>query len=53
MEQQKIIIGLVDQVLEKKRINHNADTSSLEKEIDQQVYALYNLTPEEISVIEQ
>ena len=52
VEQQKIIIGLVDQVLEKKRINHNADTSSLEKEIDQQVYALYNLTPEEISIIE-
>ena len=53
VEQQKIIIGLVDQVLEKKRINHNADTSSLEKEIDQQVYALYNLTPEEIAIIEQ
>ena len=52
VEQQKIIIGLVNQVLEKKRINHNADTSSLEKEIDQQVYALYNLTPEEISIIE-
>lgn len=52
VEQQKIIIGLVDQVLEKKCINHNADTSSLEKEIDQQVYALYNLTSEEISIIE-
>ena len=29
-----------------------ADTSVLEREIDQQVYALYGLTPEEIQIVE-
>ena len=29
-----------------------ADTSALEREIDQQVYALYGLTPEEIAIVE-
>jgi adenine-specific DNA-methyltransferase len=29
-----------------------ADTSALEREIDQQVYALYGLTPEEIKTVE-
>ena len=28
------------------------DTSALEREIDQQVYALYGLTPEEIAIVE-
>jgi len=30
-----------------------ADTTVLEREIDQQVYALYGLTPEEIKVVEE
>ena len=29
-----------------------ADTSALEKQIDEMVYALYGLTPEEIAVVE-
>jgi hypothetical protein len=29
-----------------------ADTSGLEREIDQQVYALHGLTPEEIKIVE-
>ena len=29
-----------------------ADTSAMEREIDQQVYALYGLTPEEIKIVE-
>ena len=29
-----------------------ADTSALEREIDQQVYALHGLTPEEIAIVE-
>ena len=33
--------------------NPSTDTSALEREIDQQVYDLYNLTPEEIAIIEQ
>jgi hypothetical protein len=29
-----------------------ADTSAMEREIDQQVYALSSLTPEEITIVE-
>ena len=29
-----------------------ADTSAMEREIDQQVYALYGLTPKEIKIVE-
>ena len=46
------VVELVDKILTTKRTNPVADTSDLEREIDQQVYALYNLTPEEISIIE-
>lgn len=51
--QQQPIISLVDQILKKKSSDSSADTSQLEQEIDKQVYALYNLTPEEIAIIEQ
>ncbi len=52
IEQQKPIIDLVDLILEKKRVNPNADTTSLESEIDHLVYQLYGLTDEEIKVVE-
>lgn len=52
-EQQQSIIDLVDQILEKKREFPNANTSVLEQKIDILVYQLYNLTPEEIELIEQ
>ena len=52
-EQQQSIIDLVDQILEKKREFPNANTSVLEQKIDILVYQLYNLTPEEIAIIEQ
>ncbi|MFR9530822.1 MAG: Eco57I restriction-modification methylase domain-containing protein [Rikenellaceae bacterium] len=51
-EQQQPYIDRVNQILDKKRENPQADTSALEAEIDQMVYALYNLTPEEINLIE-
>ena len=51
--QQQPIISLVDQILRTKSSNHSADISQSEQEINQQVYALYNLTPEEIAIIEQ
>ena len=51
--QQQLIINLVDKILSAKKDNPQANTSALEREIDQQVYALYNLTPEEIAIIEQ
>ena len=49
---QKPIIDIVNEIIETKRDNPCADTSVLEKEIDRLVYRLYNLTGEEIGVIE-
>jgi len=46
------LINLVDQILSLKKSNSSADTSVLEKEIDQLVYELYGLTEEEIVIIE-
>lgn len=46
------IIALVEEILKAKEQNPKADTSAQESEIDKLVYALYNLTPEEIAIIE-
>jgi type II restriction/modification system DNA methylase subunit YeeA len=43
---------LVDQILNAKKSDPNTDTTALETEIDQMVYQLYNLTAEEIQIIE-
>jgi hypothetical protein len=55
-------ITLVDQILAAKKHPPSspldrgelsvADTSALEKQIDELVYALYGLTPEEIEIVE-
>ncbi len=50
--QQQPIITLVNQILEAKQENPQADTSEWENEIDQLVYQLYGLTDEEIAVVE-
>jgi type II restriction/modification system DNA methylase subunit YeeA len=47
------IITLVDQILSAKKQNPQADTSHLEKEIDQLVYQLYGLSEEEIKIVEE
>ncbi|RJQ38143.1 MAG: hypothetical protein C4550_07155 [Nitrospiraceae bacterium] len=49
---QCLIKNLVDQILTAKKKDPNADTSALEKQIDEMVYALYGLTPEEIAIVE-
>jgi type II restriction/modification system DNA methylase subunit YeeA len=46
------IEALVDKILDAKKTNHAEDTTALEKEIDQLVYQLYELTDEEIRIIE-
>jgi hypothetical protein len=46
------IVELVDRILAAKKRNPEADTSALEREIDQLVYRLYGLTQEEIAVVE-
>ena len=51
-EEQKLIIKLVDKIIERKKENPKFDTIELENEIDQIVYDLYQLTKEEIKLIE-
>jgi hypothetical protein len=43
----------VDKILAAKKENKNADTSNWEREIDKLVYKLYDLTEEEIKIIEE
>ncbi len=49
---QQPFIALVDQILTAKKTNPKADTTALEKQIDELVYKLYELTEEEIAIIE-
>ena len=50
-KRQTPIIELVDQILDAKRKNPDADTSNLENEVDKLVYALYDLTDEDIAIV--
>ena len=63
IEYKQSFITLVDQILAAKQQQpplspfdkeklFNADTSALERQIDQMVYKLYDLTPEEIAIVE-
>ena len=51
-ENQAYLAGLVDQILAQKDADLDADTTALEKEIDQIVYSLYDLTRDEIAIVE-
>ncbi|MBI4743314.1 MAG: hypothetical protein HY776_00515 [Actinobacteria bacterium] len=44
---------LINKIYETKKSDSKADISEYEKEIDQMVYKLYNLTPEEIAITEK
>lgn len=46
------IITKVEQILAAKKIDSGTDTSQLEAEIDAMVYELYDLTAEEIAIVE-
>ena len=50
---QRPFVQLVDQILEAKDADPNADTSELENEIDRLVYDLYGLTDEEKTAVER
>lgn len=52
-EKQLPIIELVNQIIDIKNENANTDTKELENEIDQLVYQLYELTEEEIKIVEE
>ncbi len=49
---QRVFVDLVDQILSLKKQNKDADAKNLESQIDQLVYKLYDLTPEEIVIVE-
>lgn len=46
------LINLVDEILKAKEQNKNANTQELENKINSLVYKLYNLTEDEIKIIE-
>jgi hypothetical protein len=48
----KPFYNLIEQIISSKKQNPEAYTSKLEKEIDKLVYELYNLTEEEVKIIE-
>jgi hypothetical protein len=52
-EKQKPVERLVEQILSAKQRGAGADVSALERELDELVYALYGLTPEEIKIVEE
>ncbi len=51
-EEQKPIIDIVDKIFQAKAKNQDADTGDFERQIDELVYRLYNLTDEEIKIVE-
>lgn len=53
MSDQAKITGIVNQIMAAKKQNVDANTSKLEREIDSLVYSLYNLTPDEIRIVEE
>ena len=51
--EQQPFTDLVDKILAAKAQDLNADTSELEAKIDQLIYQLYDLTAEEIKIVEE
>lgn len=47
------LAGLAERILSAKRAVPSADTSALERAIDQRVYRPYALTPGEIKLVEE
>jgi adenine-specific DNA-methyltransferase len=52
IKQEKMFEGLVDKILKKKNGDANVNTSDLERQIDLEVYHLYNLTLAEVQLID-
>ena len=49
---QNAISQLVSEIIDRKNTDPNYDVTSIEATIDKYVYLLYELTPEEIMIIE-
>ena len=52
LRSQNVFIGIVDNILKRKEQDPSSDTTELENQIDQLVYELYELTDDEIKIIE-
>jgi hypothetical protein len=52
IDRQQPFVTLVEQILALKQKDPNANTIVLERQIDRMVYDLYELTPEEIKIVE-
>ena len=52
VSQQRAIEERVEKILAAKKKNTSADTTKLEKEIDEIVYEIYGLTEEEKTIVE-
>ena len=50
-KEQQPVITLVDKITAAKQLDPHADTTALEREIDELVYALYGLTEEDKSIV--
>lgn len=48
----ELIEMYVNQIIEKKKVNHNTDTSVLENRIDYLIYRLYGLTYNEVLIVD-
>ena len=51
--QRDTLAGPVEWILNTRQRYPEADTTALEQQIDRLVYTLYDLTPEEIAVVEE
>ena len=49
---QQPLVALADEILSLKKKNEDANVSEQESQIDQIVYQLYDLTPDEIAIVE-
>lgn len=52
IEENGLIVTLADKILFTKKQDSSSDTSALEFQIDKLVYQLYDLTEDEIKIIE-
>ena len=52
IQQKQEIIDIVNNILKLKESNINADISKLETKIDTIIYSIYNLSEDEISIVE-
>jgi len=53
ISEQQSFVDIVDEIICSKEKNINADTTSLEHEVDKMVYSLFDLTRDEIQVVEE